>query len=120
MEDYRKIYEDKCHIKIPKGYEIHHIDFDRNNNDIRNLVMLPKEAHQQYHKCIEELEKFDIQKVITSVLDNGNGINRMNSYYYTKFIKVYEECCKYADYRDFLLGLLPNIHRIFKEEIWKK
>lgn len=120
MEDYRKIYEERCHITIPDDYEIHHIDFDRNNNDIRNLVMLPKELHQQYHKCVEEIQKFYIQETITSILDNGNGINRMNKYYYENFINVWEKCCEYADYRDFLLGYIPNIHRIFEEEIWKK
>lgn len=35
--------------KIPKGYEIHHIDFDRSNNDISNLQLLTKSKHRKIH-----------------------------------------------------------------------
>ena len=31
--------------KIPKGWDIHHIDFDKTNNDIKNLECLSKEEH---------------------------------------------------------------------------
>lgn len=30
-------------------YEIHHIDKNRSNNDIDNLVLLPKKLHHQFH-----------------------------------------------------------------------
>lgn len=35
--------------KIPKGHEIHHIDFDRSNNDISNLQMLSRKEHRKLH-----------------------------------------------------------------------
>lgn len=35
--------------KIPSGYEIHHIDFDRSNNDISNLQLLTREEHRKIH-----------------------------------------------------------------------
>lgn len=35
--------------EIPKGYEIHHIDYDKSNNDISNLQMLTKKAHMELH-----------------------------------------------------------------------
>lgn len=121
MEDYKRKYEKLCNVKIPKNYEIHHIDMDRTNNNIYNLVMLPKELHQQYHTLREKMENnFYINYSITSILDSGNGINELSNIYYKEFIKVIGECNKYADYRDYLLGLIPNIHRTSKEEIWKK
>lgn len=55
IKNYRKIYEKYFDIKIPKDYEIHHIDFNHENNDIDNLIMLPRELHQSYHKAIYEL-----------------------------------------------------------------
>lgn len=55
IKNYRKIYEKYFDIKIPKDYEIHHIDFNHENNDIDNLIMLPRELHQAYHKAIYEL-----------------------------------------------------------------
>lgn len=35
--------------KIPKGYEIHHIDFDRSNNDISNLQIVSRSEHRKIH-----------------------------------------------------------------------
>lgn len=35
--------------KIPKGYDIHHIDHDKSNNDISNLQMLTKSDHLKLH-----------------------------------------------------------------------
>lgn len=40
--------------EIPDGYDIHHVDFDKNNNDISNLVALPKSDHQKLHVRIQE------------------------------------------------------------------
>ena len=34
---------------IPKGYEIHHIDHDKSNNDLDNLLCLSKSDHQKTH-----------------------------------------------------------------------
>lgn len=35
--------------KIPSGYEVHHIDFDRSNNDISNLQLLSRKEHRKLH-----------------------------------------------------------------------
>ena len=35
--------------KIPSGYEIHHIDFDKSNNDISNLQLLSHREHKKLH-----------------------------------------------------------------------
>jgi hypothetical protein len=47
--NYRKIYEQHHGIKIPKGYHIHHIDGNHNNNEISNLEMLTANEHAQKH-----------------------------------------------------------------------
>ena len=39
--NYIKIYENHTRHAVPVGYEIHHIDHDRENNEIQNLVLLP-------------------------------------------------------------------------------
>ncbi len=39
-----------CHYgEIPDGYDIHHIDGDRNNNDIENLTIMIGKKHKGYH-----------------------------------------------------------------------
>lgn len=35
--------------KVPKGYHIHHIDFDKDNNEIDNLQLLTASAHLKLH-----------------------------------------------------------------------
>ncbi len=55
--NYRKLYEKHYNLKIPKNWEIHHIDANRNNNDINNLIMLPKKLHKALHNHIGLLSK---------------------------------------------------------------
>ena len=38
--------------EIMKGYEIHHIDFDKSNNNIENLQLLTKSEHTKLHSRI--------------------------------------------------------------------
>lgn len=61
MENYRLKYKRYYGIDFGKDYVIHHIDFDRNNNDISNLLLLPKELHTQYH-------------IILNILGGNNGL----------------------------------------------
>ena len=37
---------------IPKGYEIHHIDFNKDNNDISNLQLLSRADHRKVHAML--------------------------------------------------------------------
>lgn len=48
MKNYRQVWE-KEYGKIPKGYEIHHIDGDRSNNDISNLKCVSIDEHYNIH-----------------------------------------------------------------------
>lgn len=45
---HRYIWE-KYNNALPKGYEIHHIDGNKDNNEIENLVALSKKEHLLYH-----------------------------------------------------------------------
>lgn len=45
---HRYVYE-KNHGDIPFGYEVHHVDHDRGNNEPENLVMLSSEDHRRIH-----------------------------------------------------------------------
>lgn len=37
------------HGEIPEGYQIHHIDHNRGNNDISNLQMISNHLHASMH-----------------------------------------------------------------------
>lgn len=76
--DYLNIYEQKTGIKIPKGNHIHHIDHNRSNNEINNLVSIPKQLHIKYHRVKHH---YDV------------AINELNSYiyFYPKDFNKYTE-----------------------------
>ena len=53
----KKVYI-ACHGKIPKGYEIHHVDGDKFNNHISNLIAVSHEDHMKLHRS--KNVKYDI------------------------------------------------------------
>ena len=74
IRKYRMLYIDQ-HGNIPEDWEIHHIDFNHNNNDIKNLIAVPKIVHVTIHKCglcsRAEIERMiDIYKI--SILDEND------------------------------------------------
>lgn len=63
---------EKVNGKIPKGYELHHIDLNKLNNEVLNLQLVTPKEHTEIHanlkngsgmnkkvKCIETGEIFD-------------------------------------------------------------
>lgn len=40
---------EKYHGKIPKGFEVHHIDENKDNNEIENFELLTKKKHLLWH-----------------------------------------------------------------------
>ena len=59
LKNYRLKYKRYYNIEFDSNFDIHHIDFNRNNNDINNLILLPKELHSKYHTLINELGHAD-------------------------------------------------------------
>lgn len=49
LKDYRKKYKRHYGIDFDRTYVVHHIDEDRENNDINNLLLLPSALHSKYH-----------------------------------------------------------------------
>lgn len=49
--NYRKMYKKHYGIEFGLEYQIHHIDFNHENNSIRNLILIPKELHERIHRC---------------------------------------------------------------------
>lgn len=53
---HRYVWE-KYYGEIPKGFEIHHIDRDKNNNDISNLQLVTKKEHLILHGELQTEEE---------------------------------------------------------------
>lgn len=91
----RKIYKEFLGKDIPKGMDIHHIDEDPTNDDLSNLLMLPKELHGRYHQW---------KRYFDAMMDSKNdGLllsrNQMNFTVMAEFGKVCEECLYWIAYK---------------------
>lgn len=66
--NYRKLYTDNIG-EIPKDWDIHHIDFNHDNNDLNNLIAVPKIVHTVIHQT-GYLEKKEIENLIQIYNEN--------------------------------------------------
>lgn len=92
---HRKKLEQEHGIKISDKYHVHHIDLNRENNEIYNLLILPKDLHIKYHmylneinKCAKETEVKFNAKICGNLL-NSNSM-KINSA--KNLIDVLKEC----------------------------
>tara|TARA_R100000742_G_C4260096_1_gene77910 strand:- start:614 stop:832 length:219 start_codon:yes stop_codon:yes gene_type:complete len=47
--NYRKLYEKNIE-KIPENWDVHHIDFNHDNNSLDNLIAVPSLVHMVIHQ----------------------------------------------------------------------
>lgn len=94
MKDYRKFYARYYGITWDSSrFEVHHIDGNRDNNDIYNLILLPKELHQRLHMC----RYFDLGRYETQILQIGMSDQHTDDL--EQLFVVLEECRRWAALR---------------------
>ena len=109
LKNYREKYKRHYNIDFGSEYVVHHIDENKQNNDISNLLLLPRELHNKYHLC---------KNIVTSsnppleIVESGNHEQKYYITYLSHFIETIRECNKWYDYKLFLEGEMPNIHNI--------
>lgn len=54
--NYRALYKEHYNIDFGDDMVVHHIDFNRSNNNIDNLLLMPKKLHSSYHWMISMLD----------------------------------------------------------------
>ena len=106
---YSEKFKKQYNVDFGKEYIIHHIDGNHNNDDINNLMILPRGLHSKYHLLKSVIDNHALNTTIS-----GNSVSANNYYltYYEKFIEVLHECNKWLDFTRFLAGEMPNIHNI--------
>lgn len=94
MTDYLKFYSRYYNITWDhQKFEVHHIDGDRSNNDILNLILLPKDLHQRLHTS----GWFDLRRYEFQVLKFGMSDQNMNEF--ESRIEAIDECRRWAQLR---------------------
>ena len=68
IKSYAREYVLATGESIPPDYDIHHVDWNHNNNAIENLVAIPKNIHKEWHKRMIERKKYELA-------NNTHGIN---------------------------------------------
>lgn len=53
---------EKANGEVPKGYDIHHIDHDKSNNTLSNLVAMSRHNHISMH--MEERDKDEMRRIM--------------------------------------------------------
>ena len=109
--NYRELYEKTYNIKIPHQYDIHHIDLNHNNNVISNLMILPHELHEEYHKAIKDYE-YDKQFISIKIKGYQPNSERLAIDRLEYIISVLHKCDYWYDYKMYIEGKIPNIHNI--------
>ena len=64
MNNYRKIYKEYYNCKIPKGWQVHHIDWDSKNNNPLNLICIPRKLHSLVHNHFGYIKRNKIEKCL--------------------------------------------------------
>ncbi len=120
--DYRKKFKEFYGIDFGPEYHVHHIDQNRGNNDISNLMILPADLHGEYHQRLRELVMCTSPDITNPDYANKDfkemfkicGTNEseflLSAFY--NFFDVLSECQKWYDYKLYLNGKIPNVHNI--------
>lgn len=95
--NYIKYYKEQLKVDFDSKYfVIHHIDLNRSNNNIDNLVLLPKELHIKYHYLFSRIkEMLDIKTFFI----RGNSVNNHSCMkeLLEQYLQVIEDCDKWYD-----------------------
>lgn len=101
MIDYKKLYAQTYGITWDADLEIHHIDRDRKNNHISNLILLPSYLHEELHDCLDESEIINEQVEVRDLIETmmRDMFNFGKSYHQEVFLRlsyILSECKRWG------------------------
>lgn len=118
MKNYRKLYKEYYGIEFDNNFEVHHIDFNHNNNEISNLVLLPKKLHRQYHfylTAINYCEDKSTIKIDSKIKGNLANMNNYKIRMFQEFLPILHECNEWYDKKYYL-----DLKKKLKESVWEE
>ena len=109
MTNYRQFYKDYYQIEFGKEYEVHHIDGNRENNDISNLILLPRELHRKYHNSLEAVTHlFEFVPELSYTYFDVAGHNEYVLGKQKEHNDILSQCQRWVFYKLYLDGVMPE------------
>lgn len=104
LKNYREKYKRHYGIEFDGDYAIHHIDLNRKNNDISNLLLLPKGLHAKYHIILNAISICTSKPKADGFVDlklSNMLITDYNSKMLDLLPQTISECQKWIKWRDY-------------------
>lgn len=98
VKNYREKYKRYYGIEFGEEFDVHHLDLNHDNNEISNLLLLPKELHHKYHMALcwlmpeDNFVKFDVRICGDHLDSHSLQLQAMEN-----FIQVLNECKEWYD-----------------------
>lgn len=124
MANYRQLFKKYYGLEFGNNYQIHHIDFNHENDDISNLLLLPRWIHKEYHEAIKDLPRLTNYPLVGTISLRPIGWANADTNYerecIRRFWKALDACRDWVDYKRYLDGEIPNIHniRLLSDDEW--
>ena len=110
VKNYREKYKRYYGIEFGKEFDVHHLDLNHDNNDISNLLLLPKELHHKYHMALSWLVPKDgFVKLDVRIHGNIADLHSLQLQAMDNFIQVLKECQEWSD-KKFSMDLQKYMH----------
>lgn len=97
--DYRDLYKEHYGIDFPSSMDVHHINGNRQDNSIENLLLLPKGLHNRLHTCNAQMA------------GNRQDMGDMA-------IRTYNLACKYGGFAYDLIALTEFAETLLEVSRW--
>jgi hypothetical protein len=112
---YKQKYETLTGLKVPKNFIIHHINCNRDDDRITNLVAIPLSIHSLYHKKLSfmnmTLTPQELNKPIIDLSFHDTGGTEVTGLSIvekmTEFFELQQKGCFWVGYRNALLSIIP-------------
>lgn len=120
MSKLREFYESETGLKVPDDFEIHHLNQNRKDDAIENLVAIPKKLHTEYHKTFPHW--ITQQPISLDTFTPAGGVAGTNNEFgfvldsLQNHYEYFSQIQTWVLYRDSLIGLIFNYAKLSYNE----
>ena len=100
---YREDYEEHYKMRLDRSWEVHHIDYNHDNNDMNNLVAIPDYLHRKLHKAHFRFELAKQNFTLSDIKIHSGKLCSHTEFMsaLSDYIETVEKCTPYINLRNF-------------------